>query len=225
MFQSSPQQNVSMNLLPVEVLTHILFFLDFWSLLKCQSVCKLWRDLVPGDSPMLHQALYLKPSRDLQIYSWVPATFELDFDVTTAWAEAGPAHPTKGKAVKLMPRRHFNLSRRCNGLIRTSSEIVFHPVLMDFNVWIEHEDFSDILSTNAENDGFDYAKTGAGSWRSMLVSMPPLRELRLRSWGRKESYRVLTAGEGADGITLGELFRVLDEWSKATGGNWGGQER
>ncbi|KAF1841103.1 uncharacterized protein K460DRAFT_380828 [Cucurbitaria berberidis CBS 394.84] len=191
--------------LPIEVQQHIFLFLDFWSILRCQRVCKLWRDLVPGDSPLLQEALYLKPSRSLQIYSCVPATFEFDFDISVRSVVSGP-QPI-GSRFTLGVRKDFTMTRRCMGLIRTSSEIVFHPIIMDVNSYLQRSDFkSHVVEAGEEG-------AGAGSWRNMLVAMPPLRELRLRHGKTRTVYRVLRVSGGEDGIRLGDLFRVMDEWA------------
>jgi hypothetical protein len=182
--------------LPAEVLQHIFFYLDFWELVRCQRVSKSWRSLVPGDSPLLAEMLYLKPSRSLQIYNLVPTTFEFEVDVTPQSIESG-SQPL-GTRISQGVRNEITLSRRCIGLIRTSQEIVFHPLIMDFNYWIAHDCI---------------AGKKHGSWRDMLVSMPPLRELTLRDGGQKRgAVKVLNVRGEGDGVRLGQLFDVLDDW-------------
>ncbi|USP74277.1 hypothetical protein yc1106_01551 [Curvularia clavata] len=182
--------------LPTEVLQHVFFYLEFWELLRCQRVCQSWRSLVPGDSPLLAEQLYLKPSRSLQIYNLVPTTFEFEVDVTPQSIESG-SQPL-GTRISQGTRNEITLSRRCIGLIRTSQEIVFHPLIMDFNVWIAHE---------------AVAGSKQGSWRDMLVSMPPLTELTLRDGGQKRgAVRVLHVKGEHDGVRLGQLFDIVDDW-------------
>jgi hypothetical protein len=159
-------------------------------------VCKSWRDLIPGHSQLLVEDLYLKPSRNLQIYSLIPTAFEFEFDVEAKSIESGPQ--PSGTRFSMGVRKEFTMTRRCMGLIRTSQEIVFHPVIMEFNHFIQQ-------------DGF--RGKAAGSWREMLVSMPPLRELTLRHGGKRTVFKVLRAGEEEDGVRLGELFDAMDEWA------------
>ncbi|CAG5156930.1 uncharacterized protein ALTATR162_LOCUS4723 [Alternaria atra] len=183
--------------LPAEVLQHIFIHLDFWDLLRAQRACNVWRQLIPGDSPLLAEMLYLKPSRGLQIYSMVPTTFDFELDVTPQSIEDG--FQPSGTRFSVGVRNEISLMRRCLGLIRTSQEIVFHPVVMDFNVWIK--------STRVMG-------CKEGSWRDMLVSMPPLRELTLRHGRKRSVVKVLTAGEDEDGVRLGALFDAMDEWMR-----------
>jgi hypothetical protein len=196
--QHSGQRRV-MTDLPAEVLQHIFIHLDFWDLLRCQRVCNVWRQLVPGDSPLLAEMLYLKPSRGLQIYNLVPTAFDLELEVTPQSIEDGPQ--PSGTRFSMGVRNEISLMRRCMGLIRTSQEIVFHPVVMDFNVWIK----SDKVMGRKE-----------GSWRDMLVSMPPLRELTLRHGRKRSVVKVLSAREEEEGVRLGALFDAMDEWVRKT---------
>ncbi|KAH7388627.1 hypothetical protein BKA66DRAFT_527008 [Pyrenochaeta sp. MPI-SDFR-AT-0127] len=204
MFATTPQRSAGINQLPVEVLQHIFSQLDFWTLLHIQCVSSLWNELIPGDSPLLQEILYLKPSRGLQIYSSVPATFDFDFDIAIKWVDSD--RQLSGYSKILKTRKEFSMSRRCTGLIRTSSEIVFHPVIVNLNTYIDCSYFSSKAWKGAEDEQ-------AGSWRDMLVSMPPLRELRLRHGKERNVYRVLSVGEGEEGIRLGTFFRVMEEWA------------
>lgn len=206
MFASTPQRGAGINELPVEVLQHIFIHLDFWTLLRIQCVSRVWRELIPGDSPLLQEALYLKPSRSLQIYNSVPTIFEFEFDyvLIAKCVEAGPH--LQGTQVAQGTRKKFTMTRRCTGLIRTSSEIVFHPVIMDLNTFLDCGHFSSTVGRWPEDEQ-------AGSWRDMLVSMPPLRELRVRDGRKKSVYRTLHAGEGEEGVRLGDFFRVIEEWA------------
>ena len=61
-----------------------------------------------------------------------------------------------------------------------------------------------------EREGDDSVRE---SWRDMLVSMPPLREVRIKHAKRRSVVRVLTVREGMDGVTLGDLFEALEEWA------------
>ena len=70
---------------------------------------------------------------------------------------------------------------------------------MDFNTWIA--------------DGALAGKKH-GSWRRMLVSMPPLRELTLRHGKNRSVVKVLKAAEGDEGVRLGDLFDCMDDWMK-----------
>ncbi|CAN9160603.1 hypothetical protein CC77DRAFT_786316 [Alternaria alternata] len=190
-------QRKGMTDLPAEVLQTIFIHLDFWDLLRAKRVCNVWRQLIPGDSPLLAEMLYLKPSRGLQIYNMVPTTFDLELEITPQSIEDG--FQPSGTRFSVGVRNEISLMRRCLGLIRTSQEIVFHPVVMDFNVWIKNEK---VMGAKE------------GSWRDMLVSMPPLRELTLRHGRKRNVVKVLTAGEDEDGVRLGALFDVMDEWMR-----------
>jgi len=194
---SASHHKKGINNLPTEVLQHVFNHLEFWELVRCQRVCKTWHDLVPGDSPLLSETLYLKPSRSLQIYNLVPTTFDFEFDISPQSIESGPQ--PSGTRFSTGVRNQISMMRRCLGLIRTSQEIVFHPVIMDFNTWIA--------------DGALAGKKH-GSWRRMLVSMPPLRELTLRHGKNRSVVKVLKAAEGDEGVRLGDLFDCMDDWMK-----------
>ncbi|KNG51327.1 hypothetical protein DDE82_003045 [Stemphylium lycopersici] len=196
--QPPHQQKRSINDLPAEVVQHIFVYLEFWELLRCQRVSRTWRCLVPGDSPLLAEMLYLKPSRSLQIYNMVPTTFDFELEISPQSIESGPQPP--GTRFSVDVRNEITMMRRCLGLIRTSQEIVFHPVILDFNFWVKHES---VLLGRKD-----------GSWRGMLVSMPPLRELTLRHGRKRSVVKVLSVADGEDGVRLGELFDVMDEWMR-----------
>lgn len=112
--------------------------------------------------------------------------------------------------------RVWRLSRRSMALVRVSEEIVFHPVIVDFNVFATKECFRvSELEAGRETEGEVSGKARIKqSWRDMLVSMPPLREIRLRHGRRRGVVRTLRAGDGSEGITLGMLFDALREWGK-----------
>ncbi|KAF1831875.1 hypothetical protein BDW02DRAFT_571617 [Decorospora gaudefroyi] len=185
------------NELPIEVLQHVFAQLDFWTLVRCQNVSKTWRDLIPGDSPLLAEMLYLKTSRNLQIYSLVPTAFEFEFDVQPQSIEAGPQ--PHGTRFSVGVRNEFTVLRRCMGLVRTSQEILFHPVVMEFNQFLH-------------TGGFRAGKA-PGLWRHMLVSMPPLKELTLRHGKTRRVFRVLRVESEEDGVRLGDLFDALADWA------------
>ena len=191
------------NDLPIEVLHHVFLNLDFWTLLKCQHVCRLWKDLIPGDSPLLAEVLYLRPSKSLQIYSCVLATFDLDFDIGYKAFQQ-----SKGSHVVLGFQKEFTMTRRCVGLIRTSSEIVFHPIVANFDHYMASDNFRGMV---VEPDG--KSNDEQVSWKEMLVSMPPLRELALRRGKNRSMYRMLNVREGDEGIKLGDLVQAMDEWA------------
>lgn len=196
------------NHLPAEVLQNIFVYLEFWDLVRCQRVCKTWQAMVPGDSPLLAETLYLKPSRSLQIYSLVPTTFDFEIDVAPQSSDSSPQH-SPGSSISsrfsfgsgdgaATIRNDISLSRRCLGLIRTSQEIVFHPLITDFNFWV-----------NCERVTGKYE----GSWRHMLVSMPPLKELTLIDSRQKGAVKVISVS-GEEGVKLGQLFDVMDDWKQ-----------
>jgi hypothetical protein len=49
--------------LPIEVLQEIFSNFDMWTLMRCCSVCRLWNQCIPGDSPSLRMAMYLPASK------------------------------------------------------------------------------------------------------------------------------------------------------------------
>lgn len=189
------------NDLPVEILQTIFLNLELFTLLRIRRVCKLWKNLIPGDSPLLAEVLFLKPSHNLHAYSFTPATFDFDFEIDSR------ATPRKTPYLRLQPTvlDGLSMSRRCIGLIRTSSEIIFHPIIANFNQYAEGSETGkpDIIVSKA-------TPVDPVNWRSMLVAMPPLTTLRIsRTVGRKvKTVRVLQA---KDGIKLGDVFDTLDK--------------
>ncbi|KAL6708462.1 hypothetical protein ACN47E_002725 [Coniothyrium glycines] len=218
-------QRSSIASLPTELLTQILLYLDFWSLVRCQRVCKHWRSLVPGESPLLAEALYLKPSHNLDMYSSTLSAIELQF----------LRHPymlaclgRDGSSSLAGESRSWALTHQTKALIRLSTEIVLHPVLQEFDNYVpwlaarqEFYSFSpDVSGGTMQRKVGEMVDWEEGeSWREMLVSMPPVQEIVLSpGWAtRQVSGVVLKAKEGSAGITLGELVERMEEWGRRAG--------
>jgi hypothetical protein len=149
MTTSAPKHEpCSITQLPIELLQHVFLHLDFFTLLRVRRVCSVWNELIPGDSPLLQELLFLKPSNRLEAYGYTLATFNLAFDVT--------------------PTGVLRMTRRCKGLLSTEGEIVFCPFVVDFDRFLQKDEVKD-----DERDG----NRGVASWRNMLLSMPPLQEV------------------------------------------------
>jgi len=195
---------LALNHLPVEILQACFLHLDLATLLRIRRVCTLWRDLVPGDAPLLAEALFLKPSYKLHAYSFTLATFDFDFEINVrTLSEQGP-NP-RGQSTYI---DGLSLSRRCQGLIRTSGEIIFHPIIMDFNHYVQGDGAgrSRLVVKGKEEEA------GVG-WQNMLISMPPLTELRIsRTAGRKS--KTMCVLKSAEGVRLGDVFGTLSQWGK-----------
>jgi len=195
---------LNINDLPVEILQNIFLDLDIFMLLRIRRVCKLWKSLVPGDSPLLAEVLFIKPSQHLHAYSFTLATFDVDFEIDVR-------EPAEGNAY-LRSQSTFidglSMTRRCLGLIRTSEEIIFHPIIIDFNHFVQGDEagISKLVMTGNR-------PTDPVNWRNMLVSMPPLTEMRIsRTKGRKS--RVMCVLQAKEGIRLGDVFDTLYKWGK-----------
>jgi hypothetical protein len=201
------------NDLPVEVLQNIFLNLHLSTLLRVRRVCKLWKNLIPGDSPLISEALFLKPSYNLFAYSFTLATFDFDFEINVH------ALPEHGPNPRLNPTfiDGLNMTRRCLGLIRTSSEIIFHPIIVNFNQYIQGDEtgISRLALGLADQNTVDPV-----SWRNMLVSMPPLTEIRIsRTNGRKS--KTMSVLKAKDGVRLGAVFDTLSKWGKQEVDEWG----
>jgi hypothetical protein len=195
---------LSVNDLPVEILQNVFLTLDLSTLLRIRRVCKLWKDLIPGDSPLLAEMLFLKPSHNLHAYSFTLATFDLDFEINVRSPdERNPYLRLQSTFID-----GLSMTRRCLGLIRTSSEIIFHPIIIDFNHYVqgdEHGKSKLVLAKEKDPEAVD--------WRNMLVSMPPLTEVRIsRTHGRKS--KTMCVLKAKNGIRLGEVFDTLNKWGK-----------
>jgi hypothetical protein len=192
------------NHLPVEILSNVFVYLDLFTLLRIRRVCKLWKDLVPGESPILAEELFLKPSYNLHAYSFTMATFDFDFEIN-----ARPL-PEQGPNMRIQPTYidGLSLTRRCLGLIRTSGEFIFHPIIMDFNHYVQGDEAGKSkLVVNTEKEAKEV------QWQNMLISMPPLTELRIsRTVGRKS--KVMCVLKSKDGVKLGDVFETLSKWGK-----------
>ncbi|KAH8731200.1 hypothetical protein GQ44DRAFT_604947 [Phaeosphaeriaceae sp. PMI808] len=195
---------VIINDLPVEILQNVFLHLDAFTLIRIRRVCKLWRDLIPGDSPILSEALFLKPSHNLHAYSFTLATFDFDLEINTRLPYGG----NPDLRIQTTFIDGLSMTRRCLGLIRTSSEIIFHPIIMDFNAYVQGDEFGKSkLNVHGE------PATDPINWRNMLVSMPPLTELRInQTIGKKHTtVRILQA---KDGVKLGDVFDYLITWRR-----------
>jgi hypothetical protein len=203
---SSRPSNItlSINDLPVEILQNIFLTLDFFTLLRIRRVCKLWKNLVPGESPLLAEELFLKPSYNLYAYSFTMSTFDFDFEINVrSPQENGPFLRSQPTYID-----GLSLTRRCLGLIRMSSEFIFHPIIIDFNHYVQGDEYGKsklILQ--------DESTAEQVNWRNMLVSMPPMTELRIsRTVGRKT--KTMCVLKAKDGVRLGEVFDTLSKWGK-----------
>ncbi|KAF2034979.1 hypothetical protein EK21DRAFT_35772, partial [Setomelanomma holmii] len=193
---------LNINDLPVEILQNALLYLDIFDLVRIRRVCKLWSSLIPGESPLLAESLFLRPSYNLHAYSFTMATFDFDFEINVRT----PPRETPNIRSNSTFIDGLSMTRRCLGLIRTSSEIIFHPIIIDFNHYVQGDEFG------VSKLAVDEEKVGEGlSWRNMLVSMPPLTEIRIsRTRDRKpKTMCVLTA---KDGVKLGAVIDALSEW-------------
>jgi hypothetical protein len=195
---------LTVNDLPVEILQSVFLTMDLSTLLRIRRVCKLWRDLVPGDSPLLAEELFLRPSHNLHAYSFTLATFDFDFEINARSPDEGNPH------LRLQSTfiDGLSMTRRCLGLIRTSSEIIFHPIVIDFNHYVQGDEHgkSKLVLT-------DPMTPEAVNWRNMLVSMPPLTEIRIgRTHGRKSKTMCVLKAKG--GVKLGDVFETLHKWGK-----------
>lgn len=207
MFLPSNRSNVralGFNDLPVEILQNIFLHLDIVTLLRIRRVCRLWKDLVPGDSPLLAEELFLKPSHNLYAYSFTCTAFDFDFEINVnSLLEKGPfsrAHPTFIEGL--------SLTRRCIGLIRIGSEFIFHPIIYDFNNFLQGDEQGQsklILE--------DPSTIEPTHWSNMLISMPPITELRLsRKIGMKS--KTMCVIQAANGVRLGDVVNTLSKWGK-----------
>lgn len=200
---------LNINELPVEILQHVFLDLDIFMLLRMRRVCKLWKSLIPGNSPLLTEDLFIKPSHNLHAYSFTMATFDLDFEINARSPHVDSEY-LRSQSTYI---DGLSMTRRCLGLIRTSGEIIFHPVIIDFNQYVQGDEFGrSKLVMHGDRP------TEPVHWRNMLVSMPPLTELRIsRTMGRKS--QVVCVLKAKDGIRLGDLLELLDSWaeSKANG--------
>ncbi|KAF2856411.1 hypothetical protein T440DRAFT_108212 [Plenodomus tracheiphilus IPT5] len=224
----TPQKTTLLSL-PTELVSKILSHLPFYTLLHARAISPTFTSLIPGSDPLLAEKLYLRPSRSLQVYELVPATFDFDMDITSHSVEDGeqPAGVRFSKGV----RRQISMGRRTMGLIRMSEEIVFHPVILDFNTFITKPGFCAAGPPAGQRRGGEEGKgvgTGthsvlgverdrAQSWRNMLVSMPPLREIRIRHARTRAVIKLIRVGDEGEGITLGMVFDALGEWSAGSG--------
>jgi hypothetical protein len=195
---------LGINELPVEILQNVLMYLDIFNLIRVRRVCKLWSSLIPGESPLLAEALFLKPSYNLHAYSFTLATFDFDFEINVRDHTA--EHPNMRSQSTYIDG--LSMTRRCLGLIRTSSEIMFHPIIIDFNHYVQGDDSGrSKLAIAPEKATEDL------TWRNMLVSMPPLTEVRVsRTRDRKAKTMCVLAAK--DGVKLGDVFDALEKWGR-----------
>lgn len=185
MTTSAPKyEPCSITHLPIELLQHIFLHLDFFTLLRIRNVSKLWNELIPGDSPLLQEMLFMKPSNRLEAYGYTLATFNLAFDV--------------------LPVGGLRMTRRCKGLLSTEGEIEFCPVVADFDWFLQKQ-----LVQWPANTVDRSATRDVPSWRNMLLSMPPLQEVRIT-----RSAHIKCTLRAENGVRLGDVVDALQEWEK-----------
>ncbi|KAF2833153.1 hypothetical protein CC86DRAFT_5665 [Ophiobolus disseminans] len=193
---------LNINDLPVEILQNVFLDLDIVILVRIRRVCKLWKNLIPGDSPLLAENLFIKPSHNLHAYSFTNSTFDFDFEINTRKPHE------ENQYLRSQPTfiDGLSMSRRCLGLIRTSGEFIFHPIVIDLNHYVQgNEAGRSKLVLHGERP------TDPVHWRNMLVSMPPLTELRISRTMMKKS-EVMCVLKAKDGVRLGDVLETLIRW-------------
>ena len=207
--------------LPTELVSRILAHLPFYTLLHARRVSRMFAALIPGEDPGLAAQLYLRPvrSKSMELYGGMCGGFDLEFEDDSDGGGGSVEEKEEGGG-EGGSGRVWRLSRRSMALVRVSEEIVFHPVVVEFNVFAAKECFrASGREERGEGEGEEKMPGGTRtkqSWRDMLVSMPPLREIRLRHGRERGLVRTLRVeGEESEGITLGMLFDALREWGEA----------
>jgi hypothetical protein len=211
MFSSSRLSSTATNIndLPVEILQSIFLELDFFVLLRIRRVCKLWNSSIPGDSPLLAEDLFLKPSHNLHAYSFTSNVFQFDFEIHAR----GPHEENQYLRSQPTFIDGLSMTRRCIGLIRTSEEIIFHPIVANFNHYVQGD-----ASGRSKLALVQGTSTEPLNWKNHLVSMPPLTELRIsQTMGGKA--HIMCVLRAKDGIKLGAVIDTLLGFGKREDGS------
>jgi hypothetical protein len=200
----SSARALGFNDLPVEILQNIFLHLDIVTLLRIRRVCRIWKDLVPGDSPLLAEELFLKPSHNLYAYSFTCTAFDFDFEINVhSLLEKGPLSRAQPTFIE-----GLSMTRRCLGLIRIGSEFIFHPIICDFNNFLQGDEQGKSKLILGDPETIEPTH-----WSNMLISMPPITELRLsRTVGRK--CKTMCVIEATNGVRLGDVVNTLSKWGR-----------
>jgi hypothetical protein len=156
--------NTGINTLPIEILQHIFFQLDLWSVLRCRRVCHLWNDCVPGDSPALRASMFL-PSQATRTRT-EPLTLHLTVHISAIFVDIYPCEPPLVYTMCLEAAQMTHLQEQ---------DIAIHPILVgtvDEHVIRKMKDI-----WNSSLLGQD---VGSATWMHMLACYPPVQNIRLR---------------------------------------------
>jgi hypothetical protein len=103
--------------LPTEVLQDAFSYLCPTDLHKCQLVCHYWKDCIPGDSPELKEALFIKSKRVLEVTDKYSPHLHILLDIVRR--ENAPSRLTA----------YISLGVRCNSAVYIES----HPLIRLFS--------------------------------------------------------------------------------------------
>jgi hypothetical protein len=211
-FNKDASNQNSISTLPPEILQSVFRHLPFFDLLRCQQVCRQWRAYLPGNDPALQRETFCKARiattaevLDIEVFvsrqSWSrapgPFTFVLIFRPRSPGMELHPLvqYPIEGVLRKYLRFSGMQMDRgnTIKGVQRAC-------------------EWQDCRYTKAKSRLTDVT----ASWESMLLCAPAIQQVKVTtrrpvSVGYKHYDRLLTAEEGAPGVTLGQVMQVIGE--------------
>jgi hypothetical protein len=193
------------NHIPIEILQEVFSHLSLPTLLlQCRSVCHLWRQCIPGDSPALCVALFLpKPSHQSPITypkTITPAYLRFDVELHGPFTVSeSPQHATD-YTVRLQVYQAVNSQNIPIALNPTLTVDLTRSKLEHYKQW------------------WDSAVDAKPLWMNMLVCQPPMRTINMEFTFvgtdiHKHKYAVALRTRcmlmNSTGVTLGQSMRAI----------------
>lgn len=201
--------------LPLELLQSVFHHLSLYDLIRCQGVCRAWRNYLPGDDPALHRKLHLRakaagPSDDVRIEVFVTRddhlTFPISFRLTIIFwypESSMKLHPIivnwpAGFGFAIRPRfiSSYNSPPSPSHFYAEARSYIWNKCR-----YMEE----DSVSTDVRP-----------SWEQMLLCAPAVQQLKVTTRrpsnnGYHNPERTLSAEEGSAGVTLGQVMHAVRE--------------
>lgn len=206
--------------LPVEILEMIFIRLDFWTLLRCRTVCHLWHNCIPGTSPALRSTLFLSSLQTDRYLSHLSSPEEvqpppyLRYFVTFAnnFLDTRAPQPATEYSVRALDKTqedaHATPSRNYNRMLfspMTQSKLRKYK-----RTWIT------TTTTNTVENG----TRPPPLWMSMYATSPPSHALRMRfefggtrlvcdeAWVQQHNISDIEVWD-SEGVTVGRVLNGI----------------
>lgn len=179
-----------------EVVEHVLLQLPLRDIITVQRLNKTWQDVVLG-SPYLQKALFQMPTQKIQlslveVNNASPFPCTSNYNCNSRWAQLPPHDPNGVTrwAIDISDQKEYRIV--INPLVGVET-----PGSRDYFCHDRKRGIRDVFTSNS------CRRLGA-SWKNMLFSQPPLKEVFIRH-GEAAHWHSVKAKERSNGLTLGDV--------------------